>query len=670
MSISINISGNNYVLIGDIDIIQKQRRRKSNFESIGASFNIDGQITIPFSTDENPIECDDKEKQYKAIIRLFDKFNIEYEKTENAKEFLHDIDQENENFRIFSKKAKNIRDNKHEGNDFKIFVETIEKKLIRRLYTLQLLSAYHLAFSQHACNFSVPGTGKTATVYGAYCYLKSLSFDNPKKVDRLLIISPLAAFAPWKNEYKECFGEETTIKELVSVSPEDRKNHFYSDTYTEITLISYQSASSVSDIENIKTYLKRNKVMVVLDEAHKIKNTMGGKQAEAILSLAKYANSRVVLTGTPAPNGYQDLYNLYKFIYPNHNVIGYPLYYLQELSESYTPKARQDIQSLIENIAPFFIRVKKTDLKKLPTPIENKPIIVEMNQNQKTVYDYIEKKYMDYFAQENSTDSFINKLKKAKLIRLMQCVTNPNLLNKTLDTYLIEEGLSDNLTIDDRSIMKIIHSYNVKQEIPPKFSKIKELIEKISINVGAAGKVIIWTIFVQNMFDLKDYLMDYGIKSELLYGKTPNENDETPQEIMTREKIIHNFHKIDCPYKVLIANPFAVGESISLHKACHNAIYLEKNFNAAMYMQSKDRIHRYGLNQDDIINYYYLLSNDSIDQTIHNRILEKEQRMLDIIEHEEIPLLNMNMGDLYEENGEDDIKAIIRDYHARKNSKL
>jgi hypothetical protein len=82
-------------------------------------------------------------------------------------------------------------------------------------------------------------------------------------------------------------------------------------------------------------------------------------------------------------------------------------------------------------------------------------------------------------------------------------------------------------------------------------------------------------------------------------------------------------------------------------------------------MQSKDRVHRYGLNKNDIINYYYLISENSIDQTIHDRVLEKEQRMLDIIENEEIPLLNMNMDDS-DENNEDDIRAIIRDYHARK----
>lgn len=60
-----------------------------------------------------------------------------------------------------------------------------------------------------------------------------------------------------------------------------------------------------------------------------------------------------------------------------------------------------------------------------------------------------------------------------------------------------------------------------------------------------------------------------------------------------------------------------------------------------------------------------MISVNSIDETIHSRVLEKEQQMLGIIENEEIPLLNMNMEDS-NENSKNDIRAIIKDYHARK----
>ena len=150
-------------------------------------------------------------------------------------------------------------------------------------------------------------------------------------------------------------------------------------------------------------------------------------------------------------------------------------------------------------------------------------------------------------------------------------------------------------------------------------------------------------------------LKELNIESRLLYGATPIETDIDNESVETRERIIKEFHHDNCPYKVLIANPFAISESISLHKACHNAIYLERTFNAANFIQSKDRIHRVGL--EKTVNYYYLLSKNNVDNTIHQRLHEKELRMLEIIEHEPIPLFNKILGD-----DEDDFKVLIRNY--------
>ena len=156
-----------------------------------------------------------------------------------------------------SLKAKNIRNNKHEKDDFVNFQEVISNSMIRQPYPLQLLSAYHLAFAQHACNFSVPGTGKTAIVYTAYSYLKNLPENNPKSINRIFIICPLSAFGPWQDEFKECFGKEPSVKQLVGMGLQDRNDYYYSDQYSEITLISYQSASN--DVDGLKDFLKRQK---------------------------------------------------------------------------------------------------------------------------------------------------------------------------------------------------------------------------------------------------------------------------------------------------------------------------------------------------------------------------------------------------------------------------
>ena len=71
-----------------------------------------------------------------------------------------------------------------------------------------------MAFAQNACNFAVPGAGKTSIVYGAFAYLKSLSEDHPKHIDKILVIGPLSSFAPWENEYEACFGKKPESQRL------------------------------------------------------------------------------------------------------------------------------------------------------------------------------------------------------------------------------------------------------------------------------------------------------------------------------------------------------------------------------------------------------------------------------------------------------------------------
>lgn len=593
----------------------------------------------------------------KAIDRL--KKVCEYIQAEllfsgTVSEAINNYALEEEKFLEFAEKARSIRDNDCDKSDFKAFVDAVSTNLkSRSLYELQLLSAYHLAFSQNACNFSVPGAGKTSIVYGAFAYLSSLPPEDKKYVDRLLIISPLSAFGPWELEYKECFGEKPSTKRLNGqLSLESKKQYLYSRDPAKITLLSYNSVPSLK--EELIYFLKNNRTMVVLDEAHKIKNTSGGVTAAGVMEIAAYCSSRVVLTGTPAPNGYEDLYNLYKFIWPTKKVIPFEVYQLKDMS-----KADHDarVGTLLHAIEPFFIRIKKSDLG-IPPAIENQPIIVPMGEAQRRIYDIIEKKYMgDIVSTKDS--GFKQDLVKARLIRLMQAATNPDLLRIPLKNFAGIEDFDPEAVSEDSSLIKDVLRYSTN-ETPAKFIKAKELIEQI---VADGGKVVVWAIYIKNILDFRDYLLSCGIPCKTLYGATPvatgdEDDDET---IETREKIIAEFNSPDSEFKVIIANPFAVSESISLHKACHNAIYMERSFNAAHFIQSKDRIHRYGLKPGIETNYYYLLSEDSIDSVINDRLVAKETRLREIIESMPIPLFsNVEL-----ETGDDDIKALIAEYVSR-----
>lgn len=646
-----------FLLTGTTDKIKGNRRAKYYFiDYLNADFLDDGSIAISYQDDT------DKEQLLKKIQKSLEKYGIEQVDSDDIKNALDYYYQEKENFKEFSQKAKGIWHNELDVKELQEFKDSLEKNMSNRnLYDKQLLAAFHLAFAHNSCNFSVPGAGKTSVVYGAYTFLKNLGPNDPRYVNKLLIIGPLSSFGPWEDEYKSCFGEKVNSKRLSGgVTKEERDRHLQSvepiEQTPELTLMSYQSVSY--NLESLKHFLQRsdNKVMVVLDEAHKIKNTEGGVWSSAVLSLAKYCSARVVLTGTPVPNGYEDIYNLYHFIWPDKDIIDFNVYQLKDMSSNqYDPR----VEKLIDDISPFFIRIKKSDLN-LPPIIEHKPLVIPMGEVQREIYDFIENKYIGYFEDNEGTLSASAELAKARFIRLMQAATNPNLLKQPLEKYYMEEGLGNELYIDDSEIIEKILHYKDLENIPQKFKIIKNKVEEL---IAQGEKVIIWGTFVKNIKDLQEYLSDVNIESRLLIGEVPVERDDLPEEIETREKIIQEFHNPMSSFKVIIANPFAVAESISLHKACHHAIYMERTFNAANFIQSKDRIHRVGLDDNVVTHYHYIVSEDSIDETVHKRLQEKEKRMLELIESKEIPLISENMN--YDVDLKNDIKAIIRDYVQR-----
>lgn len=642
---------NRYIVSGDIAALLKNRRAKMLLYSNLAYKEIEGHLEI------------DSEESIERIVHLI-KLSAKYVGAEviydeNVSEEMQNFKDEEYKFELFSQDADNIKKNHNISEKLKDFTSVLEKNMPnRRLYPLQLLSAYHLAFSQNSCNFSVPGAGKTSIVYGAYAYLKNQTLNPAKTVEKILIIGPLSAFSPWELEFKECFGIYPDVKRINgNITTEDKKQYFYGQT-SEITLVSYASVASIKSA--IQYFLRNNKVMVVLDEAHKIKNTKGGVIAASILEIAPDCSARVVLTGTPAPNGFEDLYNLFHFIWPKKDVIRYSPSQLREMSRAYDDSR---IPKMMKNIDPFFIRIRKKDLD-IPPATEIPAIRIPMKESQRRLYDFIEKRFIE---EVNSPYADLHSsLVKAKMMRLQQVATNPELLRCKLSEFS-EYAEMDFSAInqDDSVAMNEILSF-YEYEIPAKFEVCADIIKDI---ISKGEKVVVWAVFIKTIEDLYEYLKSIGIQSRILYGATPVASDGMSEEDesfeLTREGIIKEFHRDDSSFNVIIANPFAVAESISLHKVCHNAIYIERSFNCAHFVQSKDRIHRYGLKPDVVTKYYYLLSEGSIDETIDSRLHIKENRMISITEASDIPLFD-NLKD----DGDADIQAIISDYVKRRNHKI
>lgn len=292
LRIDSNTADNRLIVTGDVGQLLESRRASRFLKDNTDYILSDGAILISIADNLN--------KSIDRVRTAAGYAKCDVELSGEANEGIQSYIEEEGKFAEFSAKALSIRNNDCNVNEFQSFRDALEAYMpARTLYSLQMLSAYHLAFSQNACNFSVPGAGKTSIVYGAYVYLKNLPDDHPRKVDRLLIIGPLNAFGLWEMEFEECFGTKPSAKRLTGkLQIDDKKQYLYDINPAELTLISYASVMSLTD--ELGFFLRKHRVMVVLDEAHKIKNTNGGIIAQSILSLAQDSKARVVLTGTPA----------------------------------------------------------------------------------------------------------------------------------------------------------------------------------------------------------------------------------------------------------------------------------------------------------------------------------------------------------------------------------
>ena len=146
---------------------------------------------------------------------------------------------------------------------------------------------------------------------------------------------------------------------------------------------------------------------------------------------------------------------------------------------------------------------------------------------------------------------------------------------------------------------------------------------------GYQDSLPFYTIFViPSQILLKDF------EPLIVFGGVPKDDAEDVE--FNREQQIRQFKESSHPI-VLIANPAACAESISLHKVCHHAIYLDRTFNCGQYLQSLDRIHRIGLGPDEVVTYHLLIANKTIDETIDRRLQEKERTMLQMLE-DDLPI--------------------------------
>jgi SNF2 family DNA or RNA helicase len=486
-------------------------------------------------------------------------------------------------------------------SDYFQFQTAVNKLLDRPLIGDQSLAAYHIVKMKRAANFSVPGAGKTTMVLAAFAYLHSLGL-----VDKIMMIGPLNSFGSWKREWLATFGSKL---KLNAFDYQENKYGTAASRYDAIQrggaesnlfLINYESLQN--NVEALTSVIN-SRTMLVFDEVHRIKS-LTGQRASAALSLCQKAVYRVVLTGTPIPNGYADIYNFLHILFPDEydDFFTFDVRYLEGAEND--PQKQLAINKAIN---PFFFILTKQDLHvPMPEPDDLTTCRAYVNANEQKLLEMVYEKYR--------YDPL------ALCIRLVQAASNPKLLLSDIDYSALED------TDDDTSIQEKAYGKHDKftgqqasfiKSLPmgQKFYLAIDQIEKLAMS---RQQVMVWALFIDTINETESELKNRGIDCRVIYGAVPLDE---------REKIISDF--INGRFDVLIANPNTLAESVSLHKNCHNAVYIEYSYNLVHMLQSRDRIHRVGLLPDQKTRYYYAIldsheeSFQPIDLRIYNRLQEK-----------------------------------------------
>ena len=489
------------------------------------------------------------------------------------------------------------------------YKRVVDEGMTRTLREKQMQDSFFMYAMKKSGNFSVPGSGKTSSALGVYCYLKSKNL-----VDRIVMIGPKNAFGSWMDEFEICFTDKENLK-CFNVqdgqyhSAKERKYGLaFESAGCNLFLFNYES---IRTFENEISQLVSDRTLLVFDEVHKVKR-VDGIYATAAVNIASKANHIIAMTGTPIPNSYLDLYNLLHILYNDEyrEFFGFETYSLKN------PTAGE-IEIINDKIQPFFCRTTKKELQ-VPDANDDCTLDVFATEQEQEIFNIICKKYAN------------NKL--ALFVRTLQLESNPKMLLQKLDLREFSSILDIADDIDKIDYIDLAMDIKELVDAVDITSKKQACIDKTIQLVSQGKKVIIWCIFRDSIRSLESMLNSHGINAKSIYGEVA---------LNDRIKLMNDYKS--GKFEVLITNPHTLAESVSLHTVCHDAIYYEYSYNLVHLLQSKDRIHRLGLPDNQYTQYYFLQSvfdnrgeSFSMDSKVYERLKEKEKTMLDAIDNHEL----------------------------------
>ena len=429
------------------------------------------------------------------------------------------------------------------------------------------------------------GTGKTKVVIDTIAFNFEAGFIN-----FVLVSAPKGVIANWIAEIEKHLPERIPRKIVLwkpSLTKAKRKElmELYEDSNElKILLMNVEAFSTKKGVDVAEFFVKKFKVMMVVDESTTIKNRKA-KRTKAICAVGRGAVMRRILTGSPVTKSPMDLYSQMEFLDPG--ILGFRSFYafqgryaivqrrtLGSHSFNHVVGFRR-LDELTEKLQEHSYRVRKEDCLDLPDKVYMSRS-VELTKEQSDAY--VQMKHLALARLDNG-----------------ELATTKNVLTQIMRLQQICLG---HLTDDD----------GVVNDLPS-----NRLDELLSICDEIQGRAIIWATWTRDIRSIAEALRNrFSVQAvATLHGETPDSE---------RQQIVETFQDRQSESRFLVGHPKTGGFGLTL-TAANTVIYYSNSYDLELRVQSEDRAHRIG--QDNKVTYVDLLSPDTIDEKIVGALRSK-----------------------------------------------
>jgi hypothetical protein len=358
-----------------------------------------------------------------------------------------------------------------------------------------------------------------------------------------------------------------TKKKAISSIEEDYE--MMNPTF-RLSVINYESLHKIED---------RPYELIVLDEAH----TLGAfpkpsKRAKDVSRLIKkYGSYIVLMSGTPTPESYSQMY---------HQVYGIPNNPFSEYKSFY-------------RFAKDFVDVKQRKINSL--------YVNDYSNGMLSIIEAVKPMTISFSQNEAG---FVNEITE----KVLEVKLKPQ-------TYILADTLKKNLVVQGESEV-------VLGDTPAKLMQKLHQIYSGTVRFESGNSMVLDTTkaeFIKEFFEGKKIGVFYKFKEEL----------NAMRQVFGKEKLtteLSVFKDTDC--KVICLQIVSGREGISLREA-DALVYYNIDFSATSYWQSRDRMTTKNRKQSDV---YWIFSEKGIERDIYKAVIKKKDYT---VRHFKRDLLNL-----------------------------